>query len=134
MMASAAARAVMVVDDDKDIVRIIRIGLENAGFHVHAFTDPLVALEHIEQGCGECEVLISDIRMPRMNGFQLVKRIRQTRPEMKLLLMTAFEIKKTDLESVVPSTHIDNVIMKPFAISKLVSVLSKITNSGAIAP
>jgi YesN/AraC family two-component response regulator len=87
-----------------------------------------VALQHIEQGCNECQVLISDVRMPKMNGFQLVKRIRQLRPEMKLVMMTAFEINKSEFESVFPSTHIDNVLRKPFTNSKLVAVVGKVSS------
>jgi len=123
------ANSILVVDDDKDILRIVKIGLERAGFKVHGFSDPILALQHIEDGCKECDVLISDVRMPHMNGFQLVKRIRQIRPEMKLVMMTAFEINKTEFESVFPSTQIDSVLRKPFAPSKLVSVVEKVSKS-----
>jgi DNA-binding NtrC family response regulator len=118
---------VMVVDDDKDILRISGLGLERAGFHVHAFSDPTDALKHIdEESCNVCEVLISDVRMPRMNGFQLVKRIRQFRPEMKVIIMTAFEINKEEFQSIFPSVRIDSVIKKPFPISKLAASIYKI--------
>ena len=118
---------ILVVDDDKDIVRVIQLGLENAGFRVHAFTDPILALQHVEQGCKQCEILVSDIRMPEMNGFQLVKRIRQIRPDMKLVMMTAFEVNRKEFESIFPSTRIDNLIRKPFPPSKLVSMVEKMT-------
>jgi DNA-binding NtrC family response regulator len=123
--ATGKLKAVLVVDDDDDILKVSLIGLERAGFQVHAFSDPLSALRHIEQGCKDCQVLISDVRMPKMNGFQLVKRIRQIRPEMRLVMMTAFEIDKTEFESVFPSTQINNVLKKPFAVSKLVSVAER---------
>jgi two-component system response regulator ChvI len=118
-------RPILVVDDDKDIVRVLRLGLENAGFQVHAFTDPILALQHVEEGCKQCDVLISDVKMPKMNGFQLVKRIREIRPDMKLVLMTAFEVNKKEFESIFPSTKIDNLITKPFPPSKLVSIVQK---------
>jgi DNA-binding NtrC family response regulator len=120
---------ILVVDDDEDIVRIVRLGLENAGFQVHAFTDPILALQHVEQGCKQCEVLVSDIRMPKMNGFELVKRIRQIKQDMKLIMMTAFEVNKKEFESIFPSTTIDNLITKPFPLSKLISMIQKMTAS-----
>ena len=123
------ANSILVVDDDKDILKIVRIGLERAGFEVHGFSDPILALQHIEEGCKECDILISDVRMPHMNGFQLVKRIRQIRPKMKLVMMTAFEINKAEFESVFPSTQIDSVLRKPFAPSKLVTVVEKVSKS-----
>ena len=129
VMAAINTERVMVVDDDEDILRVIQIGLEKAGFQVHAFSDPIVALQHIEQGCGECQILISDVRMPKMNGFQLVKRIRQLRPAIKLVIMTAFEINKSEFESVFPSTPIESVLRKPFVPSRLVAVVEKMTRS-----
>jgi len=55
----------MVVDDDKDILTIITKGLENIGFEVPDFNDPLLAMRHIENGCKERELLVSDVRMPK---------------------------------------------------------------------
>jgi two-component system response regulator ChvI len=124
---AAEKKTVMVVDDDKDTLRISELGLEKAGFQVHAFSDPTLALKHIEQGsCQVCEVLISDVRMPHMNGFQLVKKIRQFRPEMKVVIMTAFEISKEEFQSVFPSICIHSVIKKPFSTSKLATNIEKI--------
>jgi DNA-binding NtrC family response regulator len=55
------AKAIMVVDDDKDIVRAVRLGLEKPGFQVHDFTDPILALQHVEEGCKQFEVLVSGV-------------------------------------------------------------------------
>jgi DNA-binding NtrC family response regulator len=55
------AKAIMVVDDDKDIVRAVRLGLENTSSQVHDFIDPILALQHVEQGCKQCEVLVSGV-------------------------------------------------------------------------
>jgi DNA-binding NtrC family response regulator len=55
------AKAIMVVDDDKDIVRAVRLGLENTGSQIHDFTDPILALQHVEQACKQFEVLVSGI-------------------------------------------------------------------------
>ena len=55
------AKAIMVVDDDKDIVRAVRLGLENTGSRLHDFTDPILALQHVEQDCKQFEVLVSGV-------------------------------------------------------------------------
>jgi len=116
----------MVVDDDSDVLAVTRRSLELSGFNVHAFSDAIAALSHVEKNCKECTMLVSDIRMPQMNGFQLVRRIKELRPDMKIILMTAFEINKSELESVLPSTPVNDLIKKPFSPSHLAMIMKQI--------
>jgi DNA-binding NtrC family response regulator len=112
--------SVMVVDDDRDVLTIAGTSLQHAGFKFHGFADPLEALQHVENGCKDCQVLVSDVRMPALTGFQLIRKIKDLRPEMKVVIMTMFEVNKREFESVFPSTPIDDVIRKPFVPSQLV--------------
>ena len=116
----------MVVDDDMDILQVIKTGLERSGFEVHGFGDPVLALQHLENRCKDCEVLVTDVRMPNMNGFQLVRRAREIRPDLKTIMMTAFEMNKPEFETVFPSMQVVDVIRKPFLPSKLVEIIRKI--------
>jgi DNA-binding NtrC family response regulator len=116
---------VMVVDDDSDILTVTGRSLEHAGFNVHAFADPLTALYHVQNGCKDCQVLVSDVRMPELTGFQLVRKVKDLRPEMKVVMMTMFEVHKPEFEAVFPSTPIDDVIRKPFAPSQLVEKIRR---------
>jgi DNA-binding NtrC family response regulator len=111
---------VMVVDDDRDILITAGRSLVNAGFKVHGFDHPLEALQHVENGCKDCQVLVSDVRMPALTGFQLIRKVKDLRPEMKVVMMTMFEVNKREFEAVFPSTPIDDVIRKPFVPSQLV--------------
>ena len=90
------------------------------GFKVHAFVDPLAALHHVENDYKSCQVLVSDIRMPALTGFQLVRKVKDLRPEMKVIMMTMFEVSKPEFDAVFPSTPIDAVIRKPFVPSQLI--------------
>ena len=99
---------------------------EHAGFKVHAFADPLAALQHIHDDCKYCQVLVSDIMMPALTGFQLVRRVKDLRPEMKVIMMTMFEVDKRKFEAVFPSTPVDGVIRKPFTPSHLVEKNTRI--------
>ena len=65
-------------------------------------------------------VLLTDIRMPVLTRFQLVGRVKDLRPEMKVIMMTMFEVYKREFEAVFPSIPIDDVIRKPFTPSHLV--------------
>ena len=120
---------IMVVDDDSDILNIASRGLELAGYQVHSFSDPVRALQHVESGCERCEVIVSDIKMPEMTGFQLVRRVKDLRPDIKIVMMTAFEVNKTEFESVFPSTPVDRVMRKPFVIAQLAEAIKEIHRS-----
>ena len=111
---------ILIVDDDIDTLTVTARSLENAGFKVHAFVDPLTALHHVQNDCKYCQVLVSDIRMPALTGFQLVRKVKDLRPEMKVIMMTMFEVNKPEFEAVFPSTPIDAVMRKPFTPSQLV--------------
>jgi DNA-binding NtrC family response regulator len=111
---------ILIVDDDIDILTVTGRSLEHAGFKIHAFVDPLTALHHVRNDCKYCQVLVSDIRMPGLTGFQLVRKVKDLRPEMKVIMMTMFEVNKPEFEAVFPSTPIDAVIRKPFTPSQLV--------------
>ena len=115
---------VLVVDDDNDVFTIIKMGFEKAGYAVHGFNDPIEALTHIQEGCKECELLLTDIRMPKMTGFELVRHVKKLRPEMKVVMMTAFEVNMTEIHAVFPTMPIDNVIRKPFVPSKLIEIIN----------
>ena len=110
----------LIVDDDIDILTVTERSLEHAGFKVHAFSDPLTALHHVQNDCKYCQVLVSDVRMPGLTGFQLVRKVKDLRPEIKVMMMTMFEVNKSEFEAVFPSTPIDGVIRKPFTPSQLV--------------
>ena len=119
----------MFVDDEPDILSVIAKGLRKAGFAVHSFDNPLRALRHIEvDGCKECKIVVSDIKMPELSGFQLVRKLKGLRPDMKVILVTAFEVNKPEFESLFPSTPIDFLMQKPFAASQLVEVLHMYCN------
>src|ERR671910_612797 len=111
---------IMIVDDDIDTLTVTGRSLEHAGFKVHAFADPLTALRHIQNDCKYCQVLVSDVRMSALTAFQLVRKVKDLRPEMKVIMMTMFEVNKPKFQAVFPSTPIDGLIRKPFTPSQLV--------------
>ena len=74
--------------------------LQKHGYHVFGFTDPLLALEHLMINSKDYSLVISDIRMPVMNGLEFVKKVREILPSIKILLMSAFDIKDSQFSKI----------------------------------
>ena len=116
----------LVVDDDYDIASLIKIGLEKMGFSVSSFTDPFLALEEFSKNPSNYELVMSDVRMPSMNGYEFVKQVKKINPKVNVILMTAFEIEDKEFHRILPSIKIDGFLQKPFSISKLNDILKEI--------
>jgi len=110
-------KKVLVVDDETDIAEVVKQGLELQGILVDAFNDPQKALEHFQPDTYEMVVL--DIRMPRMNGFQLYREIMKRDDKTKVLFITAFEESPAEFSKAFPELDKDRFMRKPFTISKL---------------
>ena len=116
----------LVVDDDYDITSLVKNGLEKMGLSVSSFTDPSLALEEFSKIPSDYELVISDIRMPSMNGYEFVKQIKKINPKVNVILMTAFEIEDKEFHSILPSIKIDGFLQKPFSIGQLDDIIRKI--------
>ena len=118
------SKHILVVDDDFDIVSIIKISLQKSHFNVFAFTDPFLALEHFELNSKNYGLVLSDVRMPGMPGFEFVRKVREIEPDVKILLMSAFEISDLEFSRALPSdTKIDGFVQKPVSPKDLVRVI-----------
>jgi CheY-like chemotaxis protein len=79
---------------------------------VFGFTDPLLALEHFQLNSGQYGLVVSDLRMPAMNGYEFVKGQRN-KAKVKVFLMTTFEIDDNEFTRLLQSVNIDEFIRKP---------------------
>jgi DNA-binding response OmpR family regulator len=78
---------ILIVDDESDITTALKMYLEIQGFHVDAFTDPGYALAQFKAGF--YQLLILDIKMPEMNGFELYIEIKKKDRTVKVFFLTA---------------------------------------------
>lgn len=122
---------IMIVDDEKDILRILKRDLEsnNLGirFNVEAFTDSEAALRAFAaHPDGYYDLVLTDIRMSRMTGFELCRRIKEMSSSIKIVFLTAFETNRKTLDKILADAHF---ITKPVSVSNLIprlySILSK---------
>jgi DNA-binding NtrC family response regulator len=120
----------MVVDDERDILSIIKRGLESKNrFQVETFIDAESALESLKENPDDYyDLVLTDIRMPKINGFELYRRIKESNPHMKIVFITAFEINKEEFSKVIPSLDVIDFISKPVSMSTLMTKLNSILN------
>ena len=113
---------ILVVDDDEDIRDVLRSFLEASGYYVLLAESGPSGLKLAEDFPGSIDLLITDIRMPHMDGIEFARQMRAVRPEMKILYMSASggELSPGELE---PNT---NFISKPFSRENLTKRLHHI--------
>ncbi len=121
---------IMVVDDERDILSIVKRGLESKNrFQVEIFIDAESALTSLKENTNDYyDLVLTDIRMPKINGFELYRRIKESNPSMKIVFITAFEINKEEFSKVIPSLDVIDFISKPVSMSTLISKLNSILN------
>ena len=85
-------KRVLLVDDEPDLNLTIKIVLEDNGFKVDSFTDPLSALENYKEEAGMYDLLILDMKMPQMDGFELYRQIKKIDDKVKVCFLTAGEM------------------------------------------
>jgi DNA-binding response OmpR family regulator len=118
-------RILLVVDDEPDITLAFSMCLEDSGFTVDAFNDPLSALESFKKEKKSYALALLDVNMPKMNGFELYKEIRKIDDKVKVCFVTAFDIREEEEEDdlkVVGKSNDEKpaIIRKPITIDDLV--------------
>ena len=116
----------LVVDDDPDIVQVLKLGLLKNRFLVNAFTNPEEALQSFKSNAESYCLVLSDVRMPGFSGIQLAKKVKEINPAVKTVLMTAFEVRYSEFSKVFPSTQVDGFVQKPIGIRDLTNTILSI--------
>jgi CheY-like chemotaxis protein len=109
----------MVVDDEEELAHLFSYFLEGSGFNAISFTDPLLALEDFKRNPEKFSLILTDLRMPGMNGVELAKRIREYNPDAKIVLITAFYIDDVTNSDDFKKAGISNVLSKPVKLAQL---------------
>lgn len=102
--------SVMIVDDEQGIARLCKRLLEREGFTTATFSNPVKALEQL--GNEQFDMLLVDIRMPEMDGFQVIESARQMQPEIGVVIMTGYGTLETAILAL--RRGADGLILKPF--------------------
>ena len=117
---SAAGHRVLVVDDEPSVLLTLAGNLEIEGFEVVEADSALRALELIEHE--RFDLVLSDVRMPGMDGVTLLRKVHERRPELPVILMTAFALESAIAEAI--HAGVFTVLPKPLDLEHLFAVIA----------
>ena len=110
----------LVVDDDPDILQLLKLALlKEKRFLVDAFTNSEEALQSFKANAKAYRLMLSDIRMPSISGIQLARKVKEINLNVKVVLITAFELGDNEFSEVFSSNKVDAFLQKPIGIGDL---------------
>ena len=114
---------IAIVDDEPDLAYLFRDTLsEIPGTRVFAFSDPLLALEHVRTNSENYQCVVSDYRMPSITGIELLTKIKEVNPGIKRILISAFDLQDEVFKN---SEYIDEFLPKPITIAAMIEHVKK---------
>ena len=113
------AKAIAIIDDEVDLVELFQEMLENNGFKVSTFIDSTQALNTLEKKIQEYGLILSDFRMPNLNGHDLCTRLKQLNPELEVILISAYD-------AIECNTSNFKFIKKPILVAQLLKIVRNI--------
>jgi CheY-like chemotaxis protein len=124
MASQDTKKRILVVDNEPDITLTLQAGLEAGGFDVDAFTDPKLALSSFKPGL--YNLVLIDVMMPEMDGFELYERLKELDPDVKVCFLTASEMYHQKIREVEHyALNKDLFLQKPISTDDLIREINK---------
>ena len=102
---------IAIIDDEKDILEVLETFLKRSGqLQISTFTNPVDGLAEVQKGA--YDLVLLDIMMPQMDGVDVLKQIKETNPEVEVIMMTAYSTLERTIES--HKYGAKNYLTKPF--------------------
>lgn len=123
-------KRIFLVDDESDVTTALTFALEDYGFEVDSYNNPLAALSNFKSNYYDLAIL--DIKMPEMDGFELLRKIRTEDENLRICFLTALTDLRdhmSDINDLSPSFVKDWVIRKPISNKDLLSDINRIMSS-----
>jgi DNA-binding NtrC family response regulator len=127
-MKSTNSRIIGIVDDEIDITELFEDAIKASlsGFALVSFNDPLIALEHYTENKNDYVLVISDLKLPKLSGLELLKKVKGLNPKVRTILVSAYEVGENDVfQKYVKEGIIDLFISKPVKINDLCQSVSE---------
>jgi DNA-binding NtrC family response regulator len=119
---SSIQRIVSVVDDDVSTATFFHEALRQNidGISVFSFIDPVKAFEHFTENKKNYALVISDLRMPGLNGLELLKKVKTSNPNVRTILMSAYNFEEEEkFQQYMEEAVINSTIEKPVTMNRL---------------
>jgi two-component SAPR family response regulator len=126
---SGRGNLIMIVDDEQDILQILRSGLTRYGHKITTFSDPVLALKEFEVHHSDYSLILTDIRMPSMSGVELALNVKRIDPDVRIMIMSAFEPSAYELSHELHYVKADDLLRKPVSLSSICKAIDKGSNS-----
>ena len=115
---------IVIIDDEKDLLFVYKKALELQGLKVVTFDDSSVALSELKVRYKKYSMILVDIRMPKVNGYQLINEIKRIDPSIKTILMSAYDVSDLEVHANLnDGVKIDTIMHKPFSLIKLINTV-----------
>ena len=115
---------IVIIDDEKDLLFVYKKALELQGLKVVTFDDSSVALNELKVRYKKYSMILVDIRMPKVNGYQLINEIKRFDPSIKTILMSAYDVSDLEVhDNLNDGVKIDSIMHKPFSLIKLINTV-----------
>lgn len=118
----ATKSSILVVDDEDALRTVLSSELVNEGYEVSTAADGDEAVG--ELGKAEFDLVLLDIKMPRMNGFEVLKHIKQNHEQTKVVMLTGFADLKNAIES--KKLGADDFVSKPYDLVDLLTTIERV--------
>ena len=115
---------ILIVDDDAGMRDVLEKWFRSAGYDVIVAANGLEAVGHVRSDAGKIDLVISDFNMPVMNGAEAIRRIHETRPDVRFICMTGYS--DIDLPPAV------TLVSKPFKLSDMLRIARKVLSHETI--
>jgi len=123
-------KRILIIDDEKDIAIILQMTLEQYGYKTDTYTDPVLAYQNFRSG--QYDLVILDIKMPEVDGFNLYQKIKRIDGKVKIIFLTASEYyyEQFRKEKGFNSFKQELFLSKPIENEDLVRAINKLLGSG----
>ncbi len=112
---------ILIVEDEKSMREVLKILLEGEGYEVMTASDGLEGIAHLDKDI--FDLVVTDVKMPKVDGFEVLKRIREISPDTIVIMITAFGTKESGIEAMKLGAY--DYISKPFNIDEIRLIVKK---------
>jgi len=119
---ATSKKIVSIVDDEIDITELFHYAISTSieGVSVITFNDPIIALEHFTDNKKNYALVISDLRLPNLNGLQLLKKVKELNPSVRTILTSAYEVDDDQVfQNYMKQGIINLFVKKPIGLPEL---------------